>query len=494
MALAQIYSAIPADIITAARWNNEFGNIYTNGTDVAFPLTKAVSFAGYTATLDVAGVSTLTSPASAGFLFTVGAKSGTPGPNGNLGTFSASTFTDTGTAASGTAALWCGLSVRQPTLAATALTVSTTVAASVYIEGAPVASTNETIKGPFALYAGGGFIGGAAGSDIVSASSIAVTSNFSTVTGTVTISAISTVLPAGTIFKLRFTGTGLNLTYNATSMITPWAVDYRTVPNEVLEFVSLGSGNYTFYTLNGPKERVGVTIEDNSASVPAGYLAEDGAAVSRTTYSGLFARVGTTFGTGDGATTFNTPNSQGRRVVNAGTAVYAATCAAASVSVGGDTFTITSQTALYTACPVVLTTTGGAPGNTTAGVTYYIIRTSDTVVQIATSEANARAGTQVNISTQGTGTHTLTATFDAKTLGTQPGEGDSHRMLKEEIQSHVHGNLRLNAAGGAIEAFQGTSTASTTTDVFTSANTGGTSTSNFNTANAEIVKAKYIRF
>jgi len=41
---------------------------------------------------------------------------------------------------------------------------------------------------------------------------------------------------------------------------------------------------------------------------PAGYLVADGSAVSRAGYPDLFAVVGTTFGAGDGATTFNVPN------------------------------------------------------------------------------------------------------------------------------------------------------------------------------------------
>ena len=45
-----------------------------------------------------------------------------------------------------------------------------------------------------------------------------------------------------------------------------------------------------------------------SASVPSGFLECDGAAVSRSTYSALFAIVGTTYGAGDGASTFNVPN------------------------------------------------------------------------------------------------------------------------------------------------------------------------------------------
>jgi microcystin-dependent protein len=46
----------------------------------------------------------------------------------------------------------------------------------------------------------------------------------------------------------------------------------------------------------------------SSASVPSGFLECNGAAVSRSTYSALFAIVGTTYGAGDGSTTFNVPN------------------------------------------------------------------------------------------------------------------------------------------------------------------------------------------
>ena len=43
-------------------------------------------------------------------------------------------------------------------------------------------------------------------------------------------------------------------------------------------------------------------------NVPSGYLLGNGAAVSRTTYSNLFANVGTTYGNGDGTSTFNLPD------------------------------------------------------------------------------------------------------------------------------------------------------------------------------------------
>jgi len=44
----------------------------------------------------------------------------------------------------------------------------------------------------------------------------------------------------------------------------------------------------------------------------------DGTALSRTTYATLFSAIGTTYGTGDGSTTFNIPDLLGRVPVGAG--------------------------------------------------------------------------------------------------------------------------------------------------------------------------------
>jgi len=48
------------------------------------------------------------------------------------------------------------------------------------------------------------------------------------------------------------------------------------------------------------------------ASVPSGWLPCDGSAVSRTTYATLFTAISTTWGVGDGSTTFNLPDYRGR--------------------------------------------------------------------------------------------------------------------------------------------------------------------------------------
>ena len=62
----------------------------------------------------------------------------------------------------------------------------------------------------------------------------------------------------------------------------------------------------------------GAILPYGGSSAPTGYLLANGAAVSRTTYANLFALYGTTYGAGDGSTTFNVPNIKGRFPVGKG--------------------------------------------------------------------------------------------------------------------------------------------------------------------------------
>jgi phage-related tail fiber protein len=49
-----------------------------------------------------------------------------------------------------------------------------------------------------------------------------------------------------------------------------------------------------------------------ASTAPAGFLKANGAAVSRTTYAALFAALGTSYGAGEGTTTFNLPDLRGQ--------------------------------------------------------------------------------------------------------------------------------------------------------------------------------------
>ena len=54
----------------------------------------------------------------------------------------------------------------------------------------------------------------------------------------------------------------------------------------------------------------GTILPWSAASLPTGFLECNGQAVSRSTYSALFAVIASTYGGGDGSSTFNVPDLQ----------------------------------------------------------------------------------------------------------------------------------------------------------------------------------------
>lgn len=64
---------------------------------------------------------------------------------------------------------------------------------------------------------------------------------------------------------------------------------------------------------------IGTIVNWPSNSLPVGWLKCDGSAISRTDYSSLFSIIGTTFGAGDGSTTFNLPNITDKNILGNGT-------------------------------------------------------------------------------------------------------------------------------------------------------------------------------
>lgn len=64
----------------------------------------------------------------------------------------------------------------------------------------------------------------------------------------------------------------------------------------------------------GGSEKAGDIKFHAANAVPPGWLKANGAAVSRSAYAALFLVVGTTYGAGDGATTFNLPDLRGEFV------------------------------------------------------------------------------------------------------------------------------------------------------------------------------------
>ena len=158
MAIARITTWSSGQTLTASALNAEFNNILNNGVDLWSPASKSTSFGGYALVLDAAGVSNVQSPGTAGFLFTPGAKTGTPGSTGGTVNIAAHTYTDSATAASGTATSWTGSSFQRPTLAASNTSVVTTDAATVYIANGPAAGANQTLTNSWGLWVDDGAV------------------------------------------------------------------------------------------------------------------------------------------------------------------------------------------------------------------------------------------------------------------------------------------------------------------------------------------------
>lgn len=122
----------------------------------------------------------------------------------------------------------------------------------------------------------------------------------------------------GTALYLLLTNKGD--AYGAWNSLRPFAVNLsngRIAMSAGLETLTVASGDRTN---NAASTRwVGNEIGDRAGAIdffamtaaPLGYLKANGAAVSRTTYATLFAAIGTTFGVGDGSTTFNLPDIRG---------------------------------------------------------------------------------------------------------------------------------------------------------------------------------------
>jgi len=107
----------------------------------------------------------------------------------------------------------------------------------------------------------------------------------------------------------RTTSNGYTITVKTTAV---GSTGVATVNNKTLIMCSDGtnvfladSGNVTDSSL---LVRPGSIVAFGGTSAPAGYLLCTGQAVSRTTYADLFSAIGTSWGSGDGSTTFNVPD------------------------------------------------------------------------------------------------------------------------------------------------------------------------------------------
>ena len=110
---------------------------------------------------------------------------------------------------------------------------------------------------------------------------------------------------------------------SATTVSSDWGLVFSTesgVQNLTNLVQNLNNPNTTTYpstqavqqAIIGALLPVGLIAPWSTDTAPEGWLICDGSAISRTTYAGLFAVIGTTYGEGDGNTTFNIPDCNER--------------------------------------------------------------------------------------------------------------------------------------------------------------------------------------
>lgn len=117
------------------------------------------------------------------------------------------------------------------------------------------------------------------------------------------------------------TGSGAVVLASSPSIASPTLTGTPVAPTAAQGTNTTQVATTAFVLANGAP--TGGLLMWPTSSAPSGWLVCNGQAVSRSTYSALYAVVGTTFGAGDGSTTFNLPDYRDRMPIGAGT-TYAA--------------------------------------------------------------------------------------------------------------------------------------------------------------------------
>jgi microcystin-dependent protein len=232
---------------------------------------------------------------------------------------------------------------------------------------------------------------------------------------------------------------------------------------------------------------VGTIIQYPSSAAPSGYLNCDGSAISRTTYSGLFNLIGTSYGIGNG-----TPENATSWIVTSGALTITFPTGTNTNIVPGDTFIWNNgQGSIYSSL-----------------VATIITNTSSVVALISAADSSGTGGTAtkkfpttfnlpntVGVTIRGSGTSWNVAST---------GGADTYALTPANIASHKHditivGNGAGAAAGGISTSAPPTSGTSLTSGVIynnagTSVTTAGSNGSSFSVQNAYLVLNYCIKY
>lgn len=167
---------------------------------------------------------------------------------------------------------------------------------------------------------------------------------------------------------------------------------------------------------------VGAIMPYTGTTAPnSNFVIPHGQAISRTTYATYFAMVGTTYGAGDGTTTFNVPNLSGRVI--------------AGIDGLGGAATGTLTTTYFGSDPTVLGNVGGAQNHTLTTAELPVTTPAGTIANVITPSPayvgvqSVGAGAGATPSPAASGTLAVASTF----AGTPFGSGTPHAIVQPTI-------------------------------------------------------------
>lgn len=158
-------------------------------------------------------------------------------------------------------------------------------------------------------------------------------------------------------------------------------------------------------------------------SLPTGFLLCDGSNVSRTTYADLFAAIGTTYGAGDGSSTFGLPSLDGRQLL-----FQAASSNNVGTTAGSATIDPTNH--------VTLTNNQGIAGNVTVSGNIVGHQLNISEIPAHTHNVNLIATDDGGITNNARFSRSASSTFNATVASDSTGGSGSH--------AHNH-NIAVNA-------------------------------------------------
>ena len=188
------------------------------------------------------------------------------------------------------------------------------------------------------------------------------------------------------------------------------------------------------------------------ASAPAEWLLCNGSEVSRTTYENLFSTIGTTYGSGDGSTTFNVPNLQGKVPIGSDGETYIL-----GNSGGSKTHALTvNEIATHTHAG----SSDSAGSHTHTGTTNNAGGHSHTNNAVGSNPSNSDSAGNFGVIQQSYGGQGVTPTgFDNGNSGTELNIYQSFALTINSVGDHSHG-FTTGSSGSHTHTFTTESTGS----------------------------------